>query len=796
METLLKNLGLVVTDKTNEDSYRIRLYYISNPDGTIRWIWPKGLKHPLFLKFYLKGTFRSKVFHFTIRFIFLLKLQHLLFKSRIIYVTKPNDSPIPFLHEKSWSLYTGTTGPNQKYIIYRKDKNGDGYFIKHAISNRSETLLKNEQKTLDKLKNLSIRSLTMPKSKTLTLQSILLSESPDYTIRTQTINQKYFLIFKEFEKRTHQNLSYHHFCEIHQIPERIEALQKNRLKIPCGIIKKLIRLHQMLKGTMIKTHLAHGDFTCWNILTNHKGGIYAYDWELSNNYYPKGFDFFHFTIQKGILVDRVEWRSIYRQLEAHSTNHYLRDENFHTLLSCYLLITTLNYLEIYEQQAQWHIQVNWLLNTWNDAISDQLAKNVNSRELIIMDMFDYLRDTSYAGLKLPEKNPENLSEHSDIDLLIRSKDCRNLIGYLRNHSLTDKIRINRTSSVSRILIYTRSGHILNIDLIHQIKRKHLEFMNVNELLNNAFKDEQGIKKTELIDLVRYIGLFYGLNNATVPTRYNAYQELLSKSENILDNELYIHYSSEKTKTDKLTAIVKTSVQNRGLNGLKNCLLYGYDFVKSLLFNRGVLISFSGVDGAGKTTIIEKTRHEIEKKLRRRVIVLRHRPSVLPILSAFKYGKTNAEKKAMSTLPRLGKNNSLLSSTLRFAYYYTDYVLGQFYIYCKHILRGDIVLYDRYYFDFINDSVRSNIRLPKWLLKSGYSLLLKPKLNFFLYADPATILKRKKELDATTIKNLTYDYLTLFKDFSARKRQLYLSIENIHLDLTMKIISTNIQSKLI
>ncbi|MDI9338946.1 MAG: hypothetical protein QM534_00140 [Sediminibacterium sp.] len=796
METILKNMGLLVTDKNNEDALRVKLYYITNPDGSVRWVWPKGLKKPLFLKFYLKGTFRSKVFYFTIRFIFLVKLQHLIFKSKILYVTKLNDSPIPFLNEKTWSLYTGTTGPNQKYIIYHQDKNREGSFIKFAISRCSETLLKNEQKTLDKLQHLSFRSLSIPKSKTLTLRSILLTESPAHTIRTQVINQKYFFIFKEFEKRTQQNLSYNYFSEIHQIPERIEALQKNRLKIPCGITKKLTRLHQMLQNTTVKTHLAHGDFTCWNILTNNEGDIYAYDWELSNNYYPKGFDFFHFTIQKGILVDRVEWRSIYKQIEVHTTNHYFRDENFHTLLSCYLLITTLNYLEIYERQAQWHVQVNWLLNTWNDAISDQLAKSVNSRELLIMDIFDYLRNTSYAGLKLPEKNPENLSEHSDIDLLIHSKDCRNLISYLRNHSLTDKISINRTTSVSRMLIYTRSGHILNIDLIHQIKRKHIEFMNVNELLSNAFKDEQGIKKTELIDLVRYIGLFYGLNNATVPTRYNAYQELLSKSDHALDNEIYIHYSGEKTKTNKLAAIVKQSAQNRGFNGLKNRILYGYDCLKSLLFNRGLLISFSGVDGAGKTTIIEKTRYEIEKKLRRRVIVLRHRPSVLPILSAFKYGKTNAEKKAISSLPRLGKNNSLLSSAMRFAYYYTDYVLGQFYIYCKHILRGDIVLYDRYYFDFINDSIRSNIRLPKWLLKSGYSLLLKPKLNFFLYADPATILKRKKELDAATIKTLTYDYLTLFKDFSTKKRQLYLPIENIHLDLTMKIISTNIQSKLI
>jgi hypothetical protein len=111
-------------------------------------------------------------------------------------------------------------------------------------------------------------------------------------------------------------------------------------------------------------------------------------------------------------------------------------------------------------------------------------------------------------------------------------------------------------------------------------------------------------------------------------------------------------------------------------------------------------------------------------MRKRVVVIRHRPSLLPILSAWSKGKTAAEKEAAETLPRQGQNKSFFSSVFRFSYYYTDYLFGQFYVYFKHVLRGDVVLYDRYYFDFINDSLRSNITLPKWILKSGYTFLLK------------------------------------------------------------------------
>ena len=118
---------------------------------------------------------------------------------------------------------------------------------------------------------------------------------------------------------------------------------------------------------------------------------------------------------------------------------------------------------------------------------------------------------------------------------------------------------------------------------------------------------------------------------------------------------------------------------------------------------------------------DEIRQKIEKQLRMPVVVLRHRPSILPIISAYTMGKEAAEQKAASTLPRQGKNNSTLSSLLRFAYYYTDYVLGQFYIQVKYVLRGKVVVYDRYYFDFINDSKRSNISLPNWFTKSIHLL---------------------------------------------------------------------------
>jgi thymidylate kinase len=202
-------------------------------------------------------------------------------------------------------------------------------------------------------------------------------------------------------------------------------------------------------------------------------------------------------------------------------------------------------------------------------------------------------------------------------------------------------------------------------------------------------------------------------------------------------------------------------------------------------NKGIVITFSGVDGAGKSTILENTRRILHDKYRKKVVVLRHRPSLLPILSAWKYGKKNAEQKAANSLPRQGNNDSSAGSFFRFCYYYSDYLLGQFYVNMRYVRRGYTVLYDRYYFDFIVDARRSNIKLPKGMLKWGYHLVLKPEVNIFLYAPADEILKRKQELSRNEIEQLTGDYKELFEDFRNHyHHQQYLSLNNTDLDATM------------
>jgi thymidylate kinase len=98
------------------------------------------------------------------------------------------------------------------------------------------------------------------------------------------------------------------------------------------------------------------------------------------------------------------------------------------------------------------------------------------------------------------------------------------------------------------------------------------------------------------------------------------------------------------------------------------------------------------------------------------------------------------------------------------------------VYAKYILRGYIVLYDRYYFDFIVDGKRSNIIINKGFIRGLYFFVYKPELNIFLYAKPEVILKRKKELSSEDIKQLTTSYQDLFNKLGDTSQ--YICIENL------------------
>jgi len=423
------------------------------------------------------------------------------------------------------------------------------------------------------------------------------------------------------------------------------------------------------------------------------------------------------------------------------------------------------------------------------------------RTLFILELQQQLNKTFYAVLKNTNDSLINLSKSSDIDIAIIRGDIPKILDFIKNHSSVSYAISKRKTFMHTVEIHLKDASFLSVDMIFDFIRKGHRYLDINRMLKNRIFTN-GMYVPHLIDDIEYAQQFYTLNNSNIPLKYEDLyadklieQDLLDSYFTFFKQKYNLDFKSFKTsfsyskQKKKALKRVKISV----LEQARLTLNYIRDIVTDITENKGFVITFSGVDGAGKTTIINDVKKTIETIYRKKVILLRHRPGIFPIISSLKYGGSSkkAEAAAGNRLPRQGKNNSTISSIVRFTYYYIDYLVGQFYIYCRYVLRGKIIIYDRYYYDFINDSKRSNIKLDRNIIKSLFCFIIRPDYNFYLFNTAKVILKRKKELSANDINILNKKYQNLFNQLQIDNDAKYTQIKNDDRNETVKLVFKNI-----
>lgn len=801
-------LGYQVTEKPVSDG--LRCYFINNKDGSVRWIWPASNKAPLFLKFYYAGSWKSKLYVLLLKLMYRMKLQRWFSHGSCVLEMPVEDAALFSMLQAPWAMFTGTKGPNQKLVVYSQQQGG--YFIKIPYGAGSFSILQKETLALQLLQEQPDKCIRVP---------ACIAASPAYMVQQNIDNGMKTAPsqFLQLPQAPVQAWCLHKLSacaisqstSVRQIAERLQTLHAApNSKMPAHLLQKLHRLMDIaMQWQIIHEAPAHADCTPWNMLVNAQD-VALIDWELYKPEAPALYDAFHFHYQTGILMGNQGFAAIRKQIDAwlHAWQQPLQQKGLQVqqLEQWYLLDVITYYACLYNAQSDWHMQVYWLLQTWSDALSYWLLKHDASaqRKLLLSDLGDWLQYKPHASLKMYLPHISELPLQSDVDICMPKKVANDMLQWLQQHPACRQMVERRRSNMTQVAVYLHNAEVLHIDAIWQLKRKELVFMDVAQILQQATDAQQGIRTANVVHDTLYTWLFYVLNNAAIPLKYQQHWQQLPAAQlkEVMDAiavflqapaDMHVLMHPSAAQRQQVYRYVQRSSANSGLSRLIHLIQYYTDMFRDWKNNRGFIITFSGVDGAGKSTIIEATRLHIEKVLRKRVVVLRHRPSLLPILSAWKHGKAAAEAKAAQTLPRQGNNKSSIGSMLRFAYYYTDYLIGQFYIQMKYVLRGYVVLYDRYYFDFINDSKRSNIQLPKFITTAGYALLLKPKLNFFLWATPEEILSRKQELNAETIVSLTQDYMQLFQKMQKKYRSsIYVIIHNQQLQQTMDTIFQQIQ----
>ena len=793
--------------------------YISNKDNSMRWIFPKTNKSPSFLSFYNASTFKSKLISRSIKIAFKLGLKNIVSKGKFTVLhqeeLKPNRDYL-LIDKDSYSIFTGTAGLNRTALL-EFNKNGfSTHFVKIPLSKESEKLVAKEIEILNQIKG-SFNSFRIPKSYTIKgNKECITTNNNKIRERSTELLPQHLTAISELLENTFIEESIENNSGYKNSLNNINYLASNGNSPRHKRVVKLLNglINEINPKQTIIAHLAHGDFTPWNMYVS-ENDLYIYDWELARNGFSPLFDLFHFHFQTGVLIHNSSFEEIINKIQA-SLSHTIiaqkinqYDINTETALQLYLLEVISYYEALYLKQGIPSEQNSLQFNMWEEALlfvnkKQTLVKEIDCRRSFILEFGSRLEKTPYAMLKMIENSWDEIAYSSDLDLAVLKGDIENIKTFAIKHPLVVKTKIIDKSFMSIIQLFFRDGSFLSIDLIHQLKRKSVDIMSVELFFKDRRMTTNKIFKANLKYDFEYCLLFYLLNNSNIPFKYENYfknritkQEqrtvfyYINKKYQLNSNSFNELFTNSTQLKKKVLLALNLRKENKGINLLKNKLNYLLDTIKNFTNNKGIIITFSGVDGAGKTTVISNFKEIIEKKYRREVVLVRHRPGILPILSAVKVGKKQAEKQAGINLPRQGKNKSLISSTLRFGYYFVDYLLGQFYIYFKYVLRGNVVVYDRYYFDFINDAKRSNIILNRKLIKQLYAFIWKPQLNFFLYADSEVILKRKQELKHADIVSLTNQYQELFEDYNKNQTKgIYQTIQNHDFASTMEAVESS------
>ncbi len=788
--------------------YQFNINYLNNPNGKMRWLYTDKNRKATFLKFYNAGTRIAKLKAFVIQVGFALGLQNWI-RSGCIRIHSKKELKLTQLIQEvphtDHSLFLGSEGDNRTVLVEVNSQNESTHFFKIPLTKESIRSVANEKRFLQMLQDRSFQFIRVPPTVSSRFGDVLITKGIELAQakRSVVFTELHYSAIQEMTLKTKQFSRLQDSAFWLQVEDNLSQLKKNET------FSNAIGLAHQLKSDLsnnrgIYTGISHGDFTPWNMYVTPKK-LQVYDWEMAENEMPLLFDLFHFHFQTGVLIHRHSFKEIKATILKACKHPKMEslllvyDIDLALYIQLYVLKSATKYFIEFQNQPVLNPQNKWLLEALTDALTDScMFKNGEAhRPVFITDLNAEMGKFSHVYLKLLEPEITQLPINSDLDILVDAQAVNQLVGFCENHSYVEKVKVYTKSFMSTVDIYFKDQGFLVVDFIHSFKRKHVQFMDPKTVLNSSHPNIYGYRVPDPVLDFEYVYLFYQLNGASVPEKYQKYYtELQADEVNEIPSHIQIKYELLQYSEDQLMAF-HPDIQNQLLHKLasfslnsgvclvKNVFQYFSDTVYDLVNRQGLVITFSGVDGAGKTTLIGKVKRKLEDKYRKEVVLLRHRPGIFPILSALKHGKKEAEKIASVTLPRKGNNKNMLSSLARFAYYFSDYIFGQIYVYFKYTLRGKVVLYDRYYFDFINDSKRSNILLNRGFIKSLYRFVFKPDLNFFLYADAPTILNRKKEMVEEEIVRISSLYQNLFSQMSTEyESSVYTSIENKNLEDTL------------
>ncbi len=178
--------------------------------------------------------------------------------------------------------------------------------------------------------------------------------------------------------------------------------------------------------------------------------------------------------------------------------------------------------------------------------------------------------------------------------------------------------------------------------------------------------------------------------------------------------------------------------------LLNQARLGLAYLARIVKRPGILVAVLGIDGSGKSTLINMVKRDYERLAHRESWMEHSRPALLPALAVL--FRQEAARPPQRQSPHDLPPSGVLGSLFRMAYYTMDYSLGYlFRVYPKLVKNQSVFFFDRYFYDYYIDPERNRVSLRPGIIALFGLLVPKPDLILILKTRPETAFQRKHEL---------------------------------------------------